>query len=540
MNDMLKMIILFLKRYKYTIVVFIYFQIIVYFQIRTAWHRGPYLFYLLNASSLLLILHLISKSKLIIRIALIVIFSLLIAFEAYYAFFFNCSISLGIISSIMVTNITEVTDVMRGRILPSIIIFALSIFVIFKTVNELKIKTIPAKWSVLLLSAYMFVCFPLYVFRKIKKDADFDLNYTGSAIRTCQMIITERFPLIYGQISSVLVSIQEMQQVKKNLLRNRILLEGVSWKDEEWLPEKIYFVLGESQYREHLSLYGYDVKTTPFLDSLYQSSSKMTIYNAISPGCTTLDVTRLLFTYATPSNLNPFFTHKNIIELANDAGYQTVWLSNQTTFDQWGGIITFISSLSNDTYFTGYEDITKNIDDLSLIPKLREKYIKNMKQFFVVHLQGSHGSYSTKYDKIDEIAIKGNNTKNQYDRSIHHTDRVLKEIYHVMKNDSSSILFYISDHGENIEMGGHGYLIGDLSQFEVPMFIINQSEIDVNAIVDKYFLHKKNRINTLSSINILTEWMGYSYADEIISEVREQSNYIYHADGRTYKYDELE
>ena len=536
---MIRNILLFLKKYKYTIAVFLYFQIIVYFQIRTAWYRGSYLYYFVNASSLLLILHLISKSKLILRIAFQVIFSLLITFEAYYAFFFKCSISLGVISSIMATNIAEATDVMKGRVLPCIIIFCLSFFGVFKCVDELKIKNIPVKWSALLLSGYMFVCFPLYVFRKIQKDDDFDLDYTGSAIRTCQMIITERFPLIYGQISSVLVSRQEMKQVKKYLKHDRILPEGVSWKSAECLPEKIFFVLGESQHSKHLSLYGYDVKTTPFLDSLSQASSKMSVYNAISPACTTLDVSNLLFTFATPGNLTPFFTQKNIVELANDAGYQTVWLSNQITFDEWGSIITHISSLSHDIYFTGYEETTKKIDDLSLIPKLREKYQKNMKQFFVIHLQGSHYSYSTKYDKIDEAAIKGNRTKDEYDRSIHHTDRVLREIYHVMKADSSSVLYYISDHGENIEMSGHGGLAAGLSQFEVPMFTINQTKIDVDAIVDKYFLHEKNRMNTLSTINILAEWMGYSFSDEIISEVREQSNYIY-VDGRTHKYDELE
>jgi glucan phosphoethanolaminetransferase (alkaline phosphatase superfamily) len=281
------------------------------------------------------------------------------------------------------------------------------------------------------------------------------------------------------------------------------------------------------------------VKTTPFLDSLSQTS-KMTVYNAISPACTTLDVTPLLFTFATPKDLKPFFIHKNIIELANDAGYQTVWLSNQTTFDKWGSVITHISSLSCDVFFTGYEKTVKIIDDLSLIPKLQEKYKKNMKQFFVIHLQGSHGGYSTKYDKIDEVAIKSNNTNCQYDWSIHHTDRVLRKIYNIMKADTSSILYYISDHGENIEMYGHGYLNGGVCQFEVPMFIINQSKIDVDAIVDQYFLHEKNRINTLSSINILAELMGYSFTDGIISEVREQSNYVYHVDGRTYKYDELE
>ena len=355
------------------------------------------------------------------------------------------------------------------------------------------------------------------------------------------MVITERFPLIYGQIISVIAFLQEKQQEKKYLLLNRTLPEGVFWEDTDGLPEKIFFVLGESQYRKHLSLYGYEVQTTPFLDSLYRASSNMTVYDAVSSGCTTMDVARHLFTFATPNNnLNPFFENKNLIELANDAGYQTVWLSNQTTFETWGTITTHFSSLAHDVYFTGYEETSKRISDLKLIPKLREKYNKNTKQFFVINLQGSHGGYSNKSDEIDRKAIPGNSVTNQYDRSIHHTDRVLREIYNVVKADTSSVLCYISDHGQSLDMGGHGMINGGFRQFDVPMFVINQSKIDVDAIIDRYFLHDKNRINTLSVTNILAELMGYSFSDEVISEVRAESNYIFHVNWQVYKWDELE
>jgi len=440
----------------------------------------------------------------------------------------------------METNIAEVTDVMQDRMIHSVIIFCFSFLGIYKSVNELKSLNIPVKWSVLFLSLYLFVGYPLFVFLKIKK-ANFSLLYTGSPIRTCQMLITERFPLIYGQISSIILYFHEKKEVKKYLLQDRVLPAGVFWNNPEWAPEKIFFVLGESQCSQHLSLYGYDIKTTPFLDSLYQASSKMTVYNAISPACNTLDGTRLLFTFATPMDQKPLFMHKNIIELANDAGYQTVWLSNQTTFDIWGNIISQISSLSHDIYFTGYEETTRKLMDISLIPVLQKKYQKNRKQFFLIHLQGSHYNYKNKYDQIDEAAIEEGNNKNvHYDRSIHHTDRVLREIYRIMKADTSAILYYISDHGQDLEMGGHSLINGSILQFDVPMFIINQTKIDVNSVVDKYFLHDKNRINTLSTINILSELMGYSFSDEIILEVREQSNYVYHVDGRTYKWDELE
>ena len=529
----------FLNRYKYTITLFIILQLIVFFQIRTAWYRGSYLFYFFNAFSLLLILHIISKGNFIISTVFKVVFSLLIAFEAYYAFFFNCSISLGIISSIMVTNINEASDVMKSRIIPTTIILGLTLLGVFLCSNELKRLKISIKWSLLLLGFYLIVFYPLYLFQKIKRFDDFASYHRGNKILSHQIVITERFPLLYGQTISVIAFLHEKKQEKKYLLRERTLPENVFFDTSEHLPKKIIFVVGESQNRKHLSLYGYDVKTTPFLDSLYETSSNMRVFDAISPGCTTLDVTRLLFSFATPNNLNPFYENKNLIELANDAGYQTIWLSNQTTFDRWGSVTTHISSLSNDSYFTGYEETAKVISDLKLIPKLKEKLINNKKQFFVIHLQGSHGSYSTKSDDIDLMAIKGNNIINEYDRSIHHTDRVLRELYNTIKADSSTLILYISDHGENVELGGHGFINRGFPQFDIPFFIINNCKIDIDSIVDNYFLHDKNRINAVSTINILAELMGYSFSEEIISELRDESYYIFHVNWKTYKWEEL-
>lgn len=529
-----------LKNFKYTIAVFIYFQIIVYFQIIDAWYRGHYLFYFINASSLILILHLISKSKFVISIILNIIFSLFISLEAYYGFFFKSNITLGFAFAIMDTNIAEAGSTMKGRFIHSIIIISLTFLGLFLSSNELKRLNIKLKWSIILLVGYLFVCFPIYHYRKIQVDEEFASAYKIFPLLNTQKLISERAPLIYGQLSSVVVYLEERIKLKKYILQDRILPEGVFFNDTAMTPEKIFFVLGESQYRKRLSLYGYDIETTPFLDSLFQSSSNMTVYDGISPACYTTYAMRMLFTFATPLDIDTYLRHKNIIELANDAGYQTVWLSNQPTFGPWDeGFAWQVSSLANDVYYTGNSNEKNIYMDIDLIPVLQKKYNKGIKQFFLIHLNGSHGDYSDKYDDIDKISIYGDDISTHYNRSIHHTDRVLREIYNIIKDDTSSILYYISDHGQNVELKGHGFVHGGYSQYDVAMFTINQSEIDIDAIVNKYFLHDKNRINTLSSTNILTELMGYYFSDEIISKVREQSNYLHHADGRTYKFYEL-
>jgi glucan phosphoethanolaminetransferase (alkaline phosphatase superfamily) len=154
---------------------------------------------------------------------------------------------------------------------------------------------------------------------------------------------------------------------------------------------------------------------------------------------------------------------------------------------------------------------------------------------------GSHFDYSNKSDEIDKKHIKGDDKISRFNRSIHHTDRVLKEIYHIMnQNDTSSIFYYISDHGQNLETLGHGFLDNNVSQFEVPMIFINQTKVNVDSIVNKYYQHNNDWINTLCSINVLAEIMGYSFSDEFVNHVREQGKYIYHVDSQVYKYEDLE
>jgi len=534
-------ILSFLNKYKYSIAVFVYFQAIVYFQIIGAWYRGHYLFYFVNAASLFLILHIISKSKFIICVALTVIFSLLFTIEAYYGLFFKSNITLGFAFAMLDTNITESASIMGGRIIHSIVLFCITFFGIFKSAGELKRMNIKAKWSVIALALYLFVCFPLYLYRKIRVDEEFASAYKIFPLLHTQKLITERSPLMYGQLSAVVVYLDEKNKLKKYLLQDRMMPEGIVFNDTADVPEKIYFVIGESQYRNHLSLYGYDIKTTPFLDSLFQSSANMLVYDGISPASFTTFCMRMILTFATPLDPMPLIAQKNIVELANEAGFQTVWLSNQPTFGPWDdGFVWQASSLSHDVFYTGNSDENTLFMDLDLIPFLRAKYQNGVKQFFLIQLNGSHYGYSDKYDDIDKLAIQGNDMTTHYNRSIHHTDRVLREIYHVMKDNTSSVLYYISDHGENIELRSHGMVHGGFCQYDVPMFIINQSTIDVESVVDKYFLHDKNRINTFSSTNILAELMGYSVSDEVIANVREHSYYIHHADGRAYKFYELE
>ena len=94
------------------------------------------------------------------------------------------------------------------------------------------------------------------------------------------------------------------------------------------------------------------------------------------------------------------------------------------------------------------------------------------KSLVVVHLMGSHASYSDRYPK--SFNLWGNRKKiDTYDNSVAYTDFVLNQIYlWASKQPNFMSLIYLSDHSEAVDKN----LSHDASQFdwdmtEIPMFI---------------------------------------------------------------------
>ncbi|MCV5245699.1 hypothetical protein OFC58_34395, partial [Escherichia coli] len=68
----------------------------------------------------------------------------------------------------------------------------------------------------------------------------------------------------------------------------------------------------------------------------------------------------------------------NIMGMANKAGFETYWLSNQGQFGEWDSPISSIAKMADESYFTksqGYDE--KNIPDSFLIKKLKQIIAKN-------------------------------------------------------------------------------------------------------------------------------------------------------------------
>lgn len=502
--------------------------------------NGKMLFAVINIASLFFLFNILAKTKYTFLISVILV--LFIASDIVYYILYSSSMYVGILSSIMETTPKESREMFGELYIWVVPTLAAVALLSIKMLKEMKRNKLKRGFSIWCFSIITFVIIPAYLYVNISREKRIQtlVMFKDDPLLWTQVVVSSKFPIVYNDVAIFVVYFTEKQRIKALLSLKKEMPSNIYYDSEANLVDRIYLIIGESSFRGHYSLYGYDIKTTPFLDSLKTNTSQLYYYNAISPAPITRDAIRFSLSFGGPVDKDAFFTKKNIIDIAKDQGYETVWISNQErvgSFDNYTGIL---ASTAEKIFFQTKHELYRK--DLDLIAEL-EAYTKSSnKQLIILHLQGSHMPYEYRYDNVDEEAIPLHTTENitRYDRTIHYTDRVLKEVYeYSLKKDKHSLIYYFSDHGESIGKG-HGFMNEGIEQFEIPLVVIdNNSGITVDSIMNKYIQPKIEVINNTNSIYILSEILGYKISDEVINSALIDGQYIYHVDGRPYLFDGL-
>lgn len=517
----------FVYKYKFTILVLIYIGLIAFLPIKMA----PSIPMAFHVISFFFLLYILAKTKYTFILTFILAF--ILTFNAYFAFALGSDVSMDIMASIFETHMAEAVSMLKGGVLiGSLIVLVLTTLVLYLSEKELRKAKFPIKWSVFGLLIYLLLFLPFVCYKRIVYEYEENL-FLEFPIRVGQDKVNMYAPILYGNIATIIAYQEEMAQLRKFSESDKKLPDGIVRNDTIQTPEKIYLVIGESAYRKHLSLYGYPVKTTPFLDSLAQiNPSQLSYYNGIAPAAFTRNVLRIALSFASPTDMQPFYEEKTLINLAHDAGYETYWISNQGASGIQDSYLGYLAAGTDKAIFTQGGYLAN--DDFSLIPLLKEEHKPDKKQFFVIHLVGSHNNYSDRYDKIDMEAIpfSGSQLQTDYDRSIHHTDRVLQAIYNIMQQDSTAVFFHFSDHGEILGKG-HGPWKNGIAQFEIPLITIQKNADKISFVMEKYLDTDTKLINNSSTIYILAEMMGYTIPEKMIEKSILEGRYVRHSD-QTY------
>ncbi|MDR2928364.1 MAG: phosphoethanolamine transferase [Cytophagaceae bacterium] len=523
----------FIKTHLFSILCTLYFYAIILY-------RSPGLTTLawgtFNILSLLLIFNILAKTK--YTLILTVLLGLLLSFDAFFSFVYSESLSIGAFASIMETNGVEAAGFMGDVYIKALVIAGLTLFLLIMAKRELKHSFLSRKVSVVLLLAY-WISIPLFLYSiisfDIKKGGLHADSFESSPALVFANYSRRRMPLAYNCILVTVAYLHEMNVLKSFSYRERILPDGIGIGYTTSGFYKIYFILGESSCSDYYSLFDYPVQTTPFMDSLASTTPSQIYYSrAVAPAPITREALKNILSFATPSSPDLFFTKKNIIDLANDQGFETCWISTQprvSLFDSYAGMI------AKDAAYTEYNIGTKDMD---LLPVLEQKTENGKKQFFVLHLNGSHLPYHLRFEEEDARAIPDGTLK-EYECSIHYTDRFIQQLYSMALRDTlPSLIYYLSDHGEMPDEGGHGFIERDSRQFRVPLVMIHTSEhFRADSVFQKY-ADEQGRIATLNTPYMIAEILGCTVDAGAVSEAVESGKYIYHVDGNTYRFDELQ
>lgn len=259
-------------------------------------------------------------------------------------------------------------------------------------------------------------------------------------------------------------------------------------------------VIGESQNRAHMQAYNYHRATTPWLDSMKNDKNMLLFTKAYS--CHTHTVPTLLYALTAKNQYNNIAVKNavSVLEVAEAAGFETVWLSNQVKYSAWDTPVTSTASEANQQKWinsTLGESTNTDYFDGKLIEELEKIKITD-KMLIVMHLMGNHGSYEQRYPKAFE-KYDGKNTIDKYDNSIIYNDYVMSQVYkRARKIPNFKGLVYCSDHADAIDKNlSHDAAQFDFDMTHIPLYIyLSDSYIQNNSAKYKSLEKQKNKLFT--------------------------------------------
>ncbi len=260
-------------------------------------------------------------------------------------------------------------------------------------------------------------------------------------------------------------------------------------------PSKVILIVGEGMRSLNWSINGYYKLTNPNLDTI---GNLITFKQHYSNANNTYKSIPLIITKATPQNPTIAFSEKSIISLFKEAGYHTLWISNQDIF--------FLDNQKepDSTIFTYKPRVSTDLAVINPFQHIISK-TKEEKLFVLINLVGNHGKTPDPFN--DHFKPNSNNTfsetlpenkeklVNDYDNKILFQDYVLSKIINIIQEtNESAVVLFTADHGlnlfDNSETNVFGYGSDNPTQYELHIpFLIWCS--------DSYIATHKNKFNNL-------------------------------------------
>lgn len=261
-------------------------------------------------------------------------------------------------------------------------------------------------------------------------------------------------------------------------------------------------VIGESARRDALGAFGGHWDNTPFAS---QVNGNIFMDYVAASGSTqkSLGMTLNRVTDGKPQYQD------NIITLANRAGFQTWWFSNQGQIGEYDTAIASIAKRADEVQFlkSGDFEADKNTRDEALLKMTAQVFATQhtTPQLIVLHLMGSHPQACDRTQGKYKDFVQSKETS-CYLYSMTQTDDLLKQLYQQLQNSGETFsMVYFSDHGLAIKERGTKvqYLAHDdefQQNFQVPFMVLSSD--------DKTHRQIKARRSANDFLNFFSAWTG--------------------------------
>ena len=297
------------------------------------------------------------------------------------------------------------------------------------------------------------------------------------------------------------------------------LIATSSWDSpSHQIKNKDYvLIIGESARKDYFNAYGYSVENTPFINTV----PGIVIDGLTSGGTYTIGSLRMMLTDGKKGNdistWEPRWD-KNIIGLANQAGINTYWISNQGYIGEFDTPVSSVGEQAKHKFFLNKGGYSKsNKSDFILLDEFKEVVSEDpqgVDRLIVLHTLGSHPDAC---DRIREMVKPYHSKDGKYDylacyvSSIKYTDTFLKEVHGILTKNSGRdfSMIYISDHGMvHDDRGSKIYLNNSrvsLRHYDIPLILIDSSIKE-----HKFLRSSKSGLNFTQG---LASWMNIESAD---------------------------
>ncbi len=305
-----------------------------------------------------------------------------------------------------------------------------------------------------------------------------------------------------------------------NLYKNKVILK-------EKIPY-IVFIVGESTQRNYMSLYGYELNTTPNLKNLEQSGNLIKFSDTIASFASTQASLRRVLNFSNIENEENWQDQLNVVDLFNLAGYRSIFISNHEPMSGHTSITTAVANRAHKTIFLNQfindDKILSKALDAEMLPLVKKGL--DDKDFFILQLMGTHANYKRRYekefDKFNFNDIKRNLSQEkkqevaEYANAVLYNDYFVNEIFNIFK-DKDAIIIYISDHGESVfeyrDRAEH--FVTSKFTAEIPFFFIMSDNFKNNhpEIVERILVSKDKPFMTDDLIHTLSAIAGIYVKD---------------------------